>query len=264
MAQLFTRSATYEARGIARLEGLDAILDQLSAKFLGGCHFYLANIYDPTDNVGDAQHAGLPAWPDGEKIIAAYNDIIAKCAERRADVELIDMHGLFLGHGIHCRKFWMPHYHADDPHYWYFDNLEDPNDAVVLVGVPVHRREQADAAQVAGGQRVLRPAGGVWRRGVQGEESDNARRVPADGSRDRVLIAGDARDQRQPRAAVLIQFGDPAVSQPRRAVAHVPSQLLRDRLCADRTLIALVAERFEKGGREEVAVGVVKNHTRGR
>jgi hypothetical protein len=33
-----------------------------------------------------------------------------------------------MGHGIHCLQFWREHYHADDPHYWYFDNLEDPND----------------------------------------------------------------------------------------------------------------------------------------
>ena len=38
------------------------------------------------------------------------------------------MRGVFLGHGIHSRKFWHPHYHADDPGYWYYDNLEDPND----------------------------------------------------------------------------------------------------------------------------------------
>ena len=34
----------------------------------------------------------------------------------------------FLGHGIHCAKFWHPHYRRDDPHYWYGVNLEDPND----------------------------------------------------------------------------------------------------------------------------------------
>lgn len=38
------------------------------------------------------------------------------------------MHGTFLGHGIHCLKFWLSHYRAEDPRYWYYDNLEDPND----------------------------------------------------------------------------------------------------------------------------------------
>ena len=38
------------------------------------------------------------------------------------------VHDTFLGHGIHCRQFWRPHFDWRDPHYWYFDNIEDPND----------------------------------------------------------------------------------------------------------------------------------------
>jgi lysophospholipase L1-like esterase len=107
---------------------LDAIIDQVAARFPGGCEFFIANIYDPTDGVGDAANAGLPDWPDGLKILDMYNAIIAAAAEQRENVELVDMHGLFLGHGIHCRKFWQPHYDARDAHYWYGENLEDPND----------------------------------------------------------------------------------------------------------------------------------------
>jgi hypothetical protein len=33
----------------------------------------------------------------------------------------------FLGHGIPCSQRWRTHYRRDDPHYRYFDNLEDPN-----------------------------------------------------------------------------------------------------------------------------------------
>jgi hypothetical protein len=29
---------------------------------------------------------------------------------------------------IPCRQFWQPFYRPEDPGYWYFDNLEDPND----------------------------------------------------------------------------------------------------------------------------------------
>jgi hypothetical protein len=38
------------------------------------------------------------------------------------------MYAAFLGHGIHCRKFWGAHYRFGDPHYWYAPNLEDPNE----------------------------------------------------------------------------------------------------------------------------------------
>lgn len=107
---------------------LGAILDQIDTRFPGGCEIFLANIYDPTDGVGDAEHAGLPAWRDGLKLIAAYNDVIATVCKSRPNVHLIDMHGAFIGHGIHCRKFWKSTYVSSDPYYWYFDNLEDPND----------------------------------------------------------------------------------------------------------------------------------------
>ena len=107
---------------------LDAIITGLEAKFPAGCEFFVANIYDPTDGVGDTQNAGLPAWPDGLKIIGAYNEIIAGAAEKHKNVRLVDMHAAFLGHGIHCQQFWRPHYDSRDAHYWYWDNLEDPND----------------------------------------------------------------------------------------------------------------------------------------
>lgn len=110
------------------VERLSAIVDQIEAKFPGGCRIFIANIYDPTDDVGDAFNAGLPRWPEGLSLIHAYNDVIADLATLRPNVEMVDMHGAFLGHGIHCLQFWNPHYHADDPHYWYWDNLEDPND----------------------------------------------------------------------------------------------------------------------------------------
>ena len=41
---------------------------------------------------------------------------------------LVNVHDTFLGHGIHALQFWRAHYDARDPHYWYWDNLEDPND----------------------------------------------------------------------------------------------------------------------------------------
>jgi lysophospholipase L1-like esterase len=107
---------------------LTAILDQISAKFPGGCEFYVANIYDPTDGLGDAKDVGLPDWPNGLKIIAAYNAVIADVVAARKNAVLVNMHDLFFGHGIHSAQFWLPAYVAGDPHYWYWVNLEDPNE----------------------------------------------------------------------------------------------------------------------------------------
>jgi lysophospholipase L1-like esterase len=109
---------------------LEAILSGVAAKFPGGCEIFLANIYDPTDDVGDIQHATivLPAWPGGRVALESFNAVIADACQANLHVHLVDLHGLFLGHGIHCANMLNPHYHSSDPHYWYFDNLEDPND----------------------------------------------------------------------------------------------------------------------------------------
>ncbi|HTI52245.1 MAG TPA: SGNH/GDSL hydrolase family protein [Planctomycetaceae bacterium] len=107
---------------------LTKIVDRIEEKFPGGCQFFITNVYDPTDKMGDVFNAGLPPWPDGLDVLEAHNENITTLVHRRPNLHLIDMHRAFLGHGIHCRQFWRPYYDADDPHYWYWENLEDPND----------------------------------------------------------------------------------------------------------------------------------------
>jgi hypothetical protein len=88
---------------------------------------FLADIYDPSDGVGDAQNAGLPAWPDGVAIHKAYNDVIYRTADKHKSVHIVPMYEMFLGHGIHCIESSFKHYRPEDPYYWYGSNLEDPN-----------------------------------------------------------------------------------------------------------------------------------------
>ena len=107
---------------------LEAIMQGINNRFPAGCQIFLANIYDPTDEVGDIQRAGLPAWSEGAEVLDAYNDAIRLCVQKHPNMHLIDFHASFLGHGIHCVQFWTKHYDAQDPHYWYFTNLEDPNE----------------------------------------------------------------------------------------------------------------------------------------
>lgn len=109
----------------ARLEDAATRLGQL---FPGGYQLFIGTIYDPTDGVGDIERAGLPAWPDGLRLLADYNQRILAFAKKHPHVHVVDMRALFLGHGIHCTDTRNPAYRADDPHYWYFRNLEDPND----------------------------------------------------------------------------------------------------------------------------------------
>jgi hypothetical protein len=107
---------------------LDSMLKQIESDFPGGCEIFIADIYDPTDGYSDIQRAGLPAWPDAPKILAAYNNVIHGMAEKDRHVHVVNMRAGFLGHGIHCTQFWSKHYDSNDPHYWYYSNLEDPNE----------------------------------------------------------------------------------------------------------------------------------------
>jgi lysophospholipase L1-like esterase len=107
---------------------LNEMLDLIDERFPGGCHIFLADIYDPTDGVGDAPSVFLPDWPDGLEIHAQYNRIIHNCAGQRSNVHLVPLYETFLGHGSHCLQFWRSSFRWDDPHYWYYYNIEDPND----------------------------------------------------------------------------------------------------------------------------------------
>lgn len=107
---------------------LDRMLDLLNERFPGGCDVFLADIYDPSDGVGDAANAGLPPWPDGLQILDEYNAIIRQAGANRDNVHVVPMHDTFLDHGIHCTNWWRSVYCREDPHYWYGTNLEDPNE----------------------------------------------------------------------------------------------------------------------------------------
>jgi hypothetical protein len=104
------------------------MLDLIDARFTGGCHIFLADIYDPTDGVGDGSSVGLPDWEDGLQIHAEYNRVIRECAGERDNVQLVPLRETFLGHGSHCTQFWRKTFRWEDPTFWFYFNIEDPND----------------------------------------------------------------------------------------------------------------------------------------
>jgi hypothetical protein len=121
LAQAQPWIANYEQR-------LDAMFTAIEGKFAGGCLIFVADIYDPSDGAGDPESTwALPAWPDCLEIHAAYHAALRRVAYKHETVHVVPAHETFLGHGIHCRKFWNQHFDASDPHYWYYTNLEDPN-----------------------------------------------------------------------------------------------------------------------------------------
>ncbi len=107
---------------------LGKMINQIKSRFPAGCHIFLGDIYDPTDGVGDAPSIFLPDWPDGLAIHAQYNDVIHRAGNEHDDVHIVPLYRTFLGHGSHCRQFWRRHYDSNDPTYWFYTNIEDPND----------------------------------------------------------------------------------------------------------------------------------------
>lgn len=97
---------------------------------LPNTEIFLANIYDPTDGVGDIENAPipLPPWPDGLEVLALYNQTISELAAEDEHVHLVDMRAAMFGHGMHHDDPANPGYDAADPSYWYCYNLEDPNE----------------------------------------------------------------------------------------------------------------------------------------
>ncbi|MFK8112056.1 MAG: SGNH/GDSL hydrolase family protein [Rubripirellula sp.] len=109
-------------------ERLRQMFATITKRFPLGCEIYIGDIYDPTDGVGDAPSIFLPDWKDGLAIHARYNEVIREVAAAFDHVHVVPLHETFLGHGSHCRQFWRSNYDSNDPHYWFFTNIEDPND----------------------------------------------------------------------------------------------------------------------------------------
>ncbi|MDR1964587.1 MAG: GDSL-type esterase/lipase family protein [Planctomycetaceae bacterium] len=106
---------------------LDEMIEKTKRKFPGGCAIFLADIYDPSDGVGDPASAFLPPWADCLAILGEYNTALRTAAEKHNHVYHVPLHAAFLGHGTHCTQIWRKNYCWSDPAYWYGDNLEDPN-----------------------------------------------------------------------------------------------------------------------------------------
>ena len=71
---------------------LRTMLEKLDSKFPGGCEIFIANIYDPTDGVGDAPSIFLPDWPDGLAIHSKYNEAIRVVAAKMDNAHVVDLH----------------------------------------------------------------------------------------------------------------------------------------------------------------------------
>ena len=107
---------------------LEKIIQAFTNHFPRGVEIYFATIYDPSDGTGYLRHTGLRAWPEGVRLLAAYNEEIIKACHKYPQAHVVDAQRAFLGHGLHAGHWWEPHYDKADPHCWLAENIEDPND----------------------------------------------------------------------------------------------------------------------------------------
>jgi len=83
------------------------------AHFPGGVDVVYSNVYDPTDGVGDFTHCGVGVysedWPEVVEVEPVLNARYLELAMTYG-VDMLDLHGLFLGHGFHNNDAASPHY----------------------------------------------------------------------------------------------------------------------------------------------------------
>ena len=92
----------------------------------------------------------------------------------------------------------------------------------------MHRGKQADAAQAELAERARsRPLDVAGRVGLNMKNPTNRDGCRRDRRGDRLLVAGNARDDRGACDAVPIELGDPAIRQLLGAAGIVPSQAMR-------------------------------------
>ena len=98
------------------------------SSFPDGSFIYISNVYDPTDDVGQASGCFFSfdlsdIWP----YFHDANEAIYNFAED-SGVAMVDLNGHFLGHGWNYDDSDLPVYHSDDPTVWFDADCLHPND----------------------------------------------------------------------------------------------------------------------------------------
>ena len=76
-------------------------LDHLHALVAPGDPIVVGTVYDPSDGTGGAWRVGLPPWPDVVDVLAELNAGLRSVAGEHG-AAVADIHGRFLGHGLHA------------------------------------------------------------------------------------------------------------------------------------------------------------------
>ena len=112
------------------LDNLHLTIDALTApeRFPDGTMVYLANVYEPTDGVGQVEECfGGLDLRDMLSVLEDTNLAIRALAVDRG-VAMIDLRAHFRGHGFYAEDPELPEYDVDDPSQWLGEDCIHPND----------------------------------------------------------------------------------------------------------------------------------------
>jgi hypothetical protein len=101
------------------------ILDILRAIAGPEAVIVVSTVYDPSDGTGVLAGAGLPAWPDGPRLLLELNAVLTEAAGRH-DAFVADVHAHFLGHGAVIGDPAQPDPRPVNRNLWYCGVIE-PN-----------------------------------------------------------------------------------------------------------------------------------------
>jgi lysophospholipase L1-like esterase len=102
-----------------------AVLERLNGLVAPGDPIVLGTVYDPSDGTGEAWRVGLPPWPDVVGVLAELNGALRSAATEHGAV-VADIHGGFLGHGLHAGNPAQGQARPRDRELWYC-NIIEPN-----------------------------------------------------------------------------------------------------------------------------------------
>ena len=100
-------------------------LERLQALVGPGDPIIVGTVYDPSDGSGEAWRVGLPPWPDVVDVLAELNATLRAVAGEHG-ARIADIHGRFLGHGLHAGNPGQPKARPRDRGLWYCQIIE-PN-----------------------------------------------------------------------------------------------------------------------------------------
>ena len=106
-------------------ERVGRVLHRLRALVSPADPIVVGTVYDPSDGTAEAWRVGLPPWPEVVDVLASLNAALRDVAQEHGAL-VADIHGRFLGHGLHAGNPGQGKARPRNRALWYC-NIIEPN-----------------------------------------------------------------------------------------------------------------------------------------